>query len=219
MPAHALFNKQTGSRATHMIVSLIKQTSPGRLTVISDSGEEIKTTLGVVTDMRLFSGKELETAQADEFRLLSLRALAREKALEYLSRRSMSRAELKKKLIEKGYDEDTADYCVQWLTENGLTDDESYAAAVVRHYAAKGYGAGRIKGELSKRGIDRDLWEGALDAAPDSSGKIDKFISSRLTDPEDRAQIGKVSQALYRRGYSWDEIREALARFSAEAEE
>ncbi len=201
-----------------MTVSLIKQTSPGRLTVTLESGEEIKTTLGVVTDMRLFSGKELDAALMDEFRLSSHRALAREKALEYLSRRPMSRAELKKKLLEKGFEEDTADYCVLWLSENGLIDDESYAAAVARHYAAKGYGAGRIKSELSKRGICRELWDGALDAAPDNSGKIDKFISSRLTDPCDRAQIGKVSQALYRRGYSWEEIREALSRFSAEAE-
>ena len=34
--------------------------------------------------------------------------------------------------------------------------------------------------------------------------KIDKFISSRLTDPEDRDQVRKVSAALFRRGYSWE---------------
>lgn len=202
-----------------MLITDIKQTSPGRLTVSFDSGEEIKTTLGVVTDMRLFSGRELDEARTAEFRLSSFRALAREKAIEYISRRPMSRSELRKKLLEKGYDEDTAEYCAAWLAENGLINDESYAAAVARHYAAKGYGAGRIKAEFSKRGLSRELWDGALDAAPDNHAKIDKFISSRLNDPSDRVQVGKVSQALCRRGYSWDEIREALARFSAQAEE
>ena len=202
-----------------MLISIIKQTSPGRLTVVFDNGEEIKTTLGVVTELRLFSGKELDGEQMDELRLLSLRALAREKALEILSKRPMSRRELYKKLLEKGEDEETAEYCVSWLADNGLINDESYAAAVARHYTAKGLGAGRIKTELVKRGISRELWDEALEAAPDNSSKIDKFISSRLTDPNDRVQVGKVSQALYRRGFSWEEIRQALARFSAEVEE
>ena len=202
-----------------MLISNIRQTSPGRLAVSFYSGEEIKTTLGVVTELRLFSGKELDSEQLEEFRLLSHRALAREKALEILSRRPMSRMELYKKLLEKGEDEDTAEYCVNWLSDNGLINDESYAAAIVRHYTAKGFGAERIKTELNKRGISRELWEDALGAAPDNSEKIDKFISSRLTDPKDRTQVGKVSQALYRRGFSWEEIRQALARFSAEAEE
>ena len=202
-----------------MVISNIKQTSPGRLTVVFDNGEEVKTTLGAVTELRLFSGKELDREQMTEFRLLSLRALAREKALEILSKRPMSRAELRKKLLEKGEDEETAEYCVNWLAENGFINDESYAAAVVRHYTAKGLGAQRIKTELVKRGISRELWGEALEAAPDNSAKIDKFISSRLTDPKDRAQVGKISQALYRRGFSWEEIRQALARFSAEVEE
>ena len=202
-----------------MLVSTIKQTSPGRLTVSFDNGEEVKTTLGVVTELRLHAGKELDGEQVEEFRLLSLRALAREKALEILSKRPMSRRELYKKLLEKGEEEDTAEYCVNWLSDNGLINDESYAAAIVRHYTAKGFGAGRIKSELNRRGIARDLWETAVEAAPDNSEKIDKFISSRLTDPKDRTQVGKVSQALYRRGFSWEEIRQALARFSAEVEE
>lgn len=202
-----------------MLITLIKQTSPGRLTVEFDSGTAVKTTLGVVTELRLHSGKELDEERSEEFLLLSHRSIAREKALEVLSKRPMSRLELYKKLLEKGEDEDTADYCVTWLADNGLINDESYAAAISRHYAAKGMGAGRIKTELSKRGISRELWDEALDAAPDNSDKIDKFISSRLKDPNDRAQVGRVSQALYRRGFSWEEIREALARFDVKAEE
>ncbi len=202
-----------------MLITLIKQTAPGRLTVSFDNGEEVKTTLGVVTELRLHSGKELDEERSEEFLLLSHRSIAREKALEVLSKRPMSRLELYKKLLEKGEDEDTADYCVTWLADKGLINDESYAAAISRHYAAKGMGAGRIKTELSKRGISRELWDEALDAAPDNSDKIDKFISSRLKDPNDRAQVGRVSQALYRRGFSWEEIREALARFDVKAEE
>jgi regulatory protein len=202
-----------------MLINAIRQTSPGRLTVCFENGEELKSTLSVVTDLRLFSGKELDGEQLQELRLSSGRALAREKALEYLSRRPMSRKELKDKLLQKGEDEDIAEYCVQWLADNGLLDDESYAASVARHYAAKGYGQGRVRTELSRRGINRELWADAVEQMPDNSNKLDKFIAARLKDPEDQAQVRKVTAALYRRGYSWEDIRSAMSRFNAQVEE
>lgn len=203
---------------TAMIITDIRQTSPGRLTVGFDDGSEVKTTLGVVTDLRLFSGKELESEAYEGFVLASRRSLARERALEILARRPMSRHELKVKLMDKGEDEDIAEFCAGWLADNGLIDDESYAMALGRHYAAKGFGPGRLRAELSKRGIDRELWDAALDGMPVNEGKMDRFIAAHLKDPGDREQVRKVSAALFRKGHSWDEIRAALARFEAEAE-
>ena len=202
-----------------MLITAIRQTAPGRLTVAFEDGTELKSTLSAVTDLRLYSGRDLDEEEMEALRLSSGRSLAREKALELLSRRPMSRQELKSKLIQKGQEEDTAEYCAAWLCDNGLLDDESYAAAVTRHYAAKGYGPGRIRGELSRRGVDRELWDDTLEAIPENTDKLDRFIAARLTDPEDRDQVRKVSAALYRRGYSWEEIRSALRRFNAETEE
>ena len=201
------------------IVSAMRQTSPGRVTVTLCGGEEIKTTLNVVTDLRLYSGRELDEEELRELRAASAAALARNRAMELLSRRPMSEKELIDKLIRKGEDEETAADCARWLRENGFLDDESYAAAVARHYAAKGYGPGRVRAELSRRGVDRELWDDTIEAMPENSEKMDRFIAARLTDPEDREQVRKVSAALYRRGYSWEEIRSALRRFNAETEE
>ena len=202
-----------------MLISEIKKTSPGRLSVIFEDESEVKSTLSVVSDLRLFTGRDLDEEQMSELKSLSSRSIAREKALEYISRRRMSCKELEKKLLDKGYDEETAEYCVSWLLEQGFLNDENYAGAVVRHYAAKGYGPGRIRAELSRRGIERELWDGALEEMPEDTSKIDKFISSRLTDPGDRAQVQKITAALYRRGHSWEDIRRALRRFSADCEE
>ena len=202
-----------------MLITEIKKTSPGRLTVVFEDESEIKSTLTVVSDLRLFSGKDMDKDGIKELRHLSSRCIAREKALEYISRRRMSCKELERKMLDKGYDEETAAYCVDWLLQNGFLNDESYAGAVVRHYAAKGYGPGRIRSELSRRGIERELWDGALEEFPEDTSKIDKFIASRLSDPSDRAQVQKVTAALYRRGHSWEDIRRALGRFSADCEE
>ena len=201
------------------IVSAMRQTSPGRVTVTLCGGEEIKTTLNVVTDLRLYSGRELDEEELKELYRASRSALARNRAMELLSRRPMSEKELVDKLMGKGEDEETARDCARWLRENGFLDDEAYAAAVARHYAAKGYGPGRVRAELSRRGVDREMWDGTIDAMPENTEKLDRFIASRLTDPEDREQIRKVSAALYRRGYSWEDIRSALGRFHAETEE
>lgn len=201
-----------------MTVTSIRQTSPGRLTVCFEDGSEVRSTLGAVTELRLYSGRELDDKQTEEFKSLSARSLARERALEIVSRRRMSEKELRDKLLLKGFDEDTAEYCVHWLSENGFLNDEEYSLAVARHYAGKGYGEGRIRAELSRRGIDRELWDEALCSTPDSSDKLRKFISARLKDPSDRDAVRKISQALYRRGYSWDDIRTALGEFEADTE-
>ena len=202
-----------------MLVSAITQSSPGRFKITLDTGEEIRSTLSAVTDLRLYSGKELDEEGLNELRLLSIQALSRERALEMVSRRQYSHKELMDKLIRKGADEDTARYCADWLQERGFLNDENYASAVVRHYAAKGYGRARVKGELIRRGISRELIDDALDQMPQQDNKIDKFISSRLHDKEDKDEIRKISAALYRRGYSWAEIRSGFERLDAEIEE
>ena len=202
-----------------MRVTAIRQTAPGCLSVHFEDGSELRSTLGAVTDLRLFSGKDLDEEQLDELRLLSRRSIARERALELVSRRMLSRKELYDKLILKGEDEATAEFCVQWLSEQGFLNDESYAAAVARHYAAKGYGQGRVRSELSRRGIPRELWDEALDNMPEPDDKLDRLIAARLKDPEDRDAVRKLSASLFRRGYSWEEIRSALRRYHAETED
>ena len=202
-----------------MEIKAIRQTSPGRLSITLEDESEIRSTLGVVTDLRLYAGRELDEADLAQLRLRSARALGRERALELISRRPMSRKELRDKLLQKGETEATAEYCAWWLEENGFLNDESYAAAVARHYAAKGYGPGRVRAELSRRGVAREYWEDAMEAMPEPDEKLDRFIASRLKDPSDRTQVQKITNALYRRGYSWEEIRSALRRYSAQLED
>ena len=202
-----------------VLISALHQTSPERVTVALDDGSEIKATLGVVAELRLYAGRRLEEAELQTLRASAALALCKNRGLELLSYRPMSAKELRDKLTEKGEEPAAAEAAVTWLCEQGFLDDARYAGMVVRHYAGKGYGAGRIRQELQRRGVPRELWEEALTALTESDDKLDRFIVSRLKDPSDRAQVQKVSAALYRRGFSWEEIRAALARFRADAGE
>lgn len=201
-----------------MRITSLKQTTAEHVTVVFADEAEVKSTLGVVTELRLFAGKELDDRDMKALIRDSRRALMREKALELVSQRQMSARELSRKLRDKGADEETADYCVQWILERGLIDEERYAAAIVRHYAGKGYGEGRLRQELQRRGVPRELWEDALAQMPEDTSKLDRLVASKLRDPEDRDAVRKLSASLYRRGFSGEEIREALERARASFE-
>ena len=198
-----------------MRVVSLKQSSLERVTVCLDDGTEIRSTLAAVTELRLYTGRELDDTALDELRRESSRSLGREKALELVSQRLMSIKELLQKLKDKGFDEETANYCADWITERGLIDEERYAAAIVRHYAAKGCGAGRVRQELMRRGIPRELSDEALASMPESHDRLDRLIAAKLRDPDDRDAVRKLSASLYRRGFSGEEIREALERVRA----
>ena len=194
----------------------IKQTSPERFTLICDDGRQIKSSLGVITERFLHSGAELSDAEYDELYSASTLSLAKARALRIINTRPMSRREMYDRLVSKGETPDNAELCADWLCDMGLINDRSYAASVVRHYAAKGYGVSRIKQELKRHGIDRALWDEALEELPEQDDYIERFLRSRLTDPEDRAQVKKVSDALFRRGYSWEQIKHALNNFNSQ---
>ncbi|MCD7748534.1 MAG: RecX family transcriptional regulator, partial [Oscillospiraceae bacterium] len=94
-------------------------------------------------------------------------------------------------------------------------DDADNAVMIVRHYAAGGYGAGRIKTELNRRGIPKDLWDAALLELPEGTESIDRLLAARLRgrDASDRKEREKAAAALFRKGYSWEDIRAALRRY------
>ena len=140
-----------------------------------------------------------------------------EKAVSLLNYRAHSRKELAEKLRRKtGCGETELSEVLDRLEQLGLLDDRSYAASVVRSCARKGYGAQRVAAELSRRGISKELREEALGEMPDTDDTLDRLLRQRLRDPRDRDELRKVSAAMVRRGYSWDEVRRALGRLDAE---
>lgn len=194
-------------------VAALRQTSSEHVSVLLASGEALRSTLSAAAALRLYAGRELDEAELEELRALSRRALAREKALDILSRRPHSCRELRDKLVRKGEDEADAEDCVEWLCAQGFLDDRRFAAQVVRHCAAKNYGAQRARAELSRRGIARELWDEALRELPEPDEGLRRFLAARLKHPEERAEVQRVSNALFRRGYGWDEIRTALREY------
>jgi regulatory protein len=97
----------------------------------------------------------------------------------------------------------------------GVLDDGKYAAAVVRHYSARGYGRKKLENEFFRRRIPREYWSEALEELPEADDTIDRLIRQRLRNKEpDPKELGRVQNFLLRRGYSWEQVREGLERFT-----
>lgn len=156
---------------------------------------------------------------ADKKRTPAAEKTARQRALEMLDRRDYSRAELQRKLVEKGVGELEAESAVEYLVGLGFVNDLRYAELIVRQYAAKGCGARRVREELYRRGIDRDTMDAAMETMPEQDEALEKLLRQKLRGSFDRADIKRATDSLLRKGYNYEEIASALRRLREEADE
>ena len=140
---------------------------------------------------------------------------AKARALKLLERRDYGEAELAAKLVEKGEEPEAAEQAAQRMVELGFVNDENYAGMVVRHYAAKGCGRQRIREELRRRRVPRELWDAALEELPDQTETLYRLLETRLRGKAPEGdELRRACAYLVRRGFSWEEVREAAARLS-----
>ena len=191
-----------------------------RVLVYLEEGDPLRITRNELLQFGLYQGMDLPPEVVVQLQNAGKRSQGRAAAARLASGRMMSRKELAERLGRKGIAPDTVVEAVDWLESLGAVDDAAYAGAVARHYAAGGYGPGRVRQELQKRGIPRELWDSALAQLPDSAAAIDKFLQSKLKGrTPDRTTLKKLSDALLRRGFSWNDIRPALNRLGEEIDE
>lgn len=196
------------------IESLLPPGQPGKPWTLSlEGGSSLRLPEGVVIDFALFQGKELEEDVLADLEQAAFTAGLREKAVGLLTGRLMSAGTLREKLLAKGGSEAQVEDIIQWVERIGLLNDEEYAKALVRHYQTKGYGIYKIKDELYHRQVPRDYWEEALAGLEPPDDIIRRFLERKLTDPQDRKQVKKVSDALIRRGFTWSQVSAGVEAF------
>ena len=191
-----------------------------RFTVSFDDGSELKVKTAQVADFSLYKGRELSDDEYGELCGAARLSASKSRALNMLGRRNMSKGELVAKLREKGEGEDVAEKTAERMEELGVLNDEEYAASVVRHYAAKGYGLAKIRDELYRRKISKELWDAALEEAGDFEKSAEKYLALKLRGREpDKNELKKAADALYRRGFSHNEVRAAINEYVGGLEE
>lgn len=180
-----------------------------------DTGESLKLSLALIADFSVYTGRRFEEEELETLRAAASKMNAKARALRMLGARAMSRRELTDKLLEKGETPEDAAEAADYLEAVGYLNDAQYAASLVRHYAQRGYGPGRVRQELYRRGVPRELWEEALGELPEDTDTLDALIERRLRGREaDPKELKRLTDMLLRRGFSWSEIKAALGRLS-----
>ncbi|ENO85006.1 recombination regulator RecX [Thauera linaloolentis] len=135
----------------------------------------------------------------------------RERALRHLARRDHSRAELAKKLAAHGSAEEV-EAVIERMGELGLQSDARFAQAFVRGKSAR-FGAGRLRSEMARRGLDRDLIDEAI-ASECGESEVERarsVLRSRFpAPPADAREWARQARFLQTRGFAPDLIRKLL---------
>ena len=205
-----------------MVIRELKpsQRMEGRWLAFLEDGTLLRLGENEVIDFALYAGKELTQEETAALQESARRSALKGKTIELLSRKPQSRKELERKLVQWEAEEEEISAICDRMEELGYLNDGAYAVRVVRHYSAKGYGEGKLRDELYRRGVPRALWDEALKQAEPSDAAMDEWIAKKLAGKKpDRTELKKISDALARRGYRWDDISAALRRYGVESDE
>nr|WP_326186307.1 regulatory protein RecX [uncultured Oscillibacter sp.] len=189
----------------------------GRVLVFLEDGACLKITEQELLDFGLRAGDELDGGTLGRLKEAAGVSNVKARAADLIGKRAMSRRDLERKLQEKGASEADARYAAEWLEAIGAINDADYAAILVRHCAGLGYGPARIRDKLYEKGVPRELWDEALEQAPENGEQIDRFLAGKLRGrtPDEREKK-RLTDALLRRGFSWGDIRTAWNRLGSE---
>jgi regulatory protein len=154
-----------------------------------------------------------------------LAADLRTTALNMLGRRENTRAQLRRKLLQRKFEPADIDRTLDDLAAAGFLDDARAAKTFTRHAThIKGQGRLRIARELAAKGVAPEIVAQTLDAVIDPDEEAERLTKAlerraRGKDLTDRKESGKVWQALVRQGFSADAVSKALRKFGTREED
>ena len=146
---------------------------------------------------------------------------ARNSAMRLLARREHSRAELRGKLVGRGFENDLVEELLQGLEDLDLLSDERFAMSLIASRAETGYGPNRIGLELRNRGVSEELAREALAKAEvDWEERVTGQVARKFgSDPAQTfPEWARRARYLERRGFGQDAIRLAIGKFERSPE-
>ena len=191
-----------------------------RILVFLEGGRLLKITENELLHHDLRPGADLSEETVEELQKSAQASQMKARGAQLTGSRMLSKKQVVEHLTRRGGDREAAEDTALWLEELGAVDEAAYGAAIVRHYSASGYGPGRIRQELSHRGIPRDLWDTLFEQMPPAEETIERFIQNKRKGKQlNREMLQKLSGALQRRGFSWQDIQAPLRRLESEIQE
>ncbi|MBP0966807.1 MAG: regulatory protein RecX [Oscillospiraceae bacterium] len=210
---------------------IILNIAPGKgklFEITLENGQKLWLHADLVQSELLRTGDDLDAERITELRRQAAEHRAYEYGLYLLEKRGYSYRELYDKLMTApDAQEDAVLAALEKLTRYGFLNDARYAEQLARHYVEnKKFGLRRAEYEMRHRGLSQEDIDDALaayDNAETISAQLLELLQKKyaryLTDPNDRKSAEKVTAALVRRGYTYQQIRYAIEDYYAWLEE
>ncbi len=167
-------------------------------------------------------GREMSDEEIEKLLLRDEAEVGFSQALNLLSRRSRSVAEMTRYLEGKGYDPTTLKAVLVRLKEEGLLNDDRFARDWIENRSTfRPRSQTQLKAELRFKGLE----ESSIDTAIEESGVDDSALamaaarkqSHRYLSSDYETYRKKLGNALLRRGFSYATVSETLRAIWIEA--
>jgi regulatory protein len=127
----------------------------------------------------------------------------RDAALNLISYRARTRAELRRRLRQKGFRPARIDQCLDRLQEKGFIDDDDVAAAFIRdRLLHRPRGKARLSSELRAKGVAGDAAKQAIERVFEDEGTSDDALAQEVAEKWIQRQNAGVLEALASDGRS-----------------
>lgn len=201
-----------------MVITEIKPARKSLSILYIDGEYAMKLDTKVLQENCIKAGTQLDDDELKELIEKSEYKRAKEKALWLLSGKDYSKKDLKDKL-QKDSSASVAEEVCERMEELGLVNDENYA----RRYANDLINIKKISKraamyKLIAKGIDKDICEEILEELEvDPVEQLVELIEKKYANKlDDEKGVRRTVAALQRLGFSWSDIKTALAEFDVD---
>jgi len=144
-------------------------------------------------------------------------AEALERALKFIDYRPRSSGETRLRLRRYGYDASTIAAVIDHLQAAGILDDADFGRLYMAELVGKGLGFYRVRSELQRKMLARELVDGLLEEYPSddelerATAVAERRVGRAGGEGDERSGRRKLCEYLVRRGYS-RQVAEAAVR-------
>ncbi len=193
----------------------IQKRRKNRRTITLDNGDVFGISEDVYASEKLIVGQEMSPDIVTRVKNAEITKQAYNSALHLLSYRMRSKSEMNTRLAQKGYDQKVIDNTIDLLIEKHYLDDEEFAQTFARDKInLKKIGPYALRSELSLYQIDPEIIERSIEKNYDQF-RIKELIIENAAKFQKSSELSpktkrRLIAALKRKGFSWDQIQNAL---------
>ena len=207
------------------VVTALQPARRGHVAVHVDGGFVCSVSDACVARWHLYRGRELDDEALAELRGQASAERVSADAYRLLGHRARSREELRRRLLQKGHDDEAVAGALERLAGDGLLDDAAFARGYVADKRGlSGWGSVRIRRGLAELGVDGAVIDAQLGAAAVAEGddaELERALTALNRRGAPRAPLDaarrRAYQALVRRGFSTAVAYAAIRLWSGDA--